>query len=389
MGLFDFISKKKNNSIDISNQNTDVASVIFTSQNPSIRGLKTSQLISSWYISYHMSMNIWNSNTVVSRFIDLISSSLQNIVIVNKEWDEITWTIPSKILNDIQNIFWDNDIWTYVYESINNFICCGMKISAPTVVDDNWYAKKIEVLDSRYVSIYKKWAVEELIYKSNKINAYSKKIIKPSIYRKWYWDCKFTGAIKDAMIDIASRDEVVVHFNNWAKPDIIFKLLKSQWIQVSDDWRDRFEKRLIEKHQGIDNSWLPLVSNIIDDVIQIDASPSLLKSVDMRLYSSNMLWMQLWVDIRALWYMRNGWSQAELYAVTDMVNSEISRYADYLSKSITSEYNSLVADTKLLEIRFIPKYFKNTQQVIDNALQAEKQKCVDKKFVQDLIYNNS
>lgn len=73
-----------------------------------------------------------------------------------------------------------------IYNTIRNFVACGMSINAPSIVsEDTGHAIKIIPLDNRKVRLTQnKEGVFELEYKNKKIPYYSKTLKKPSINRE-------------------------------------------------------------------------------------------------------------------------------------------------------------------------------------------------------------
>lgn len=342
-------------------------------------------------VSYNVSLTIWETNSVVSRFIDLISESMNTLVVVDRDWNEITTPLAKQIISEANDIFSNEWDWAeYIYHSISMMVCTGMKVATPTIIDDNNHAIKVEVLDNRKIILDKKkdWTVE-VVYWNKKIPTYHKTIIKPDINRRWYGACVFSWAVKDAILDTAIRDTGIALYGNRADPSTLY-MLDKDLAGMSIEWKtvaQKFEEDLYTKYQSPEKSWKPLVSTAVKDVKVIDSSEAVIKSLDLRLYNSNMLWMQLWVDIRWLWYMRDWGSQAELWQVYNQLNSIIERWWERLSKSLTVEYTKFVADMWDLHFKFEPTYFRNKQQHIANALIAHKQKAVDDKYIQDLLSN--
>jgi hypothetical protein len=348
-------------------------------------------IINRWSISYNTSLALWESNTVISRFMDVLSWSMNFISMVDKDWKEVTSRLSKIMLEELENIFSDEWDWTeYIFNSINMLLCCGMKVTTPTVVDKIWHTTKVEVLDNRNIMIQKnnQWEYD-VYYNWNKIQLYSKTIIKPNKDRKWYWSCVFSWAVKEALLDHAIRDTNIAHYENNADPSTIYLL---DWtIAWGQNWKllwEQFVKDLKEKYQWTSKSWIPFANTLIKDIKTVDVAPSILKSVDLRLYNTKMLWLQLWVDIRWLWYMRDWWSQAELLAVYDQLNTEIKKWAEKLSKSLTKEYNKFVSPTNWLEFKINPTYYTSNQQIFENTILALDKWVVDIKYAQDLLYNN-
>ncbi|MDO4714327.1 MAG: hypothetical protein Q4B28_06930 [bacterium] len=112
-----------------------------------------------------------------------------------------------------------------MYNTIRNFVACGMSINAPSIVSDKGYALKIIPLDNRKVRLEQnKEGVFELEYRQKKIPEYSKTLKKPSLNREGYGDCLFSGAIDDALVDRYTKLTAQKKYENNANPDIVYMI---------------------------------------------------------------------------------------------------------------------------------------------------------------------
>ena len=362
--------------------------IIFGSSSQTYR-VNVLDYLNSSSISYNVSLSLGDRNVVVSSFISLISWALQKIVVVDQNDKEVSSWIASRMLSDALDIFWHKkSMREYVYNTINQFVCTGMKITAPIEVNENWESTKIVVLDWRKLNIQKTNESEKVYYWWQLLQSYEKFIIKPALNRIWYWDCVFTWAIKDALLWQGIVDASIAFYDNNADPSTIHILWWDN-VQLTKEAVEAYEIKLKDRHQWVGKSWLPLASNIIKDVKVIDASKPIIASIDQRLHTSNTLAMQLNVDIRALGRMRDWWSQAEMTEVYNQLNTVIDKWNELLSESINNEFNELVGDTGMYKFKFIPKYYSSKQQKIQNCLEAKRLWMnIDEAWALDLIYNS-
>jgi hypothetical protein len=340
--------------------------------------------LNSGFVSYNITYALCSMNTVVSSFIWLISWSLQKIVIVDNDDNEITWPVAKKLLDACLETFGNNkSMREYSYKTIFSYIATGMKVSTPIEVE-NGIAKKIWILDARKLMIDQ---TGKVFYNWKEVQSFEKFIVKPSFEKTQYGDCIFTGAVKDAMLNSGILDTSISFYNNKADPRTVYMLWADEWL--TQDQVDYFTSTLVEKYQWTYNDWLPLSSNIVKDVKTIDASAWVIKSIDQRLYASNTLSMALNVDLRALGWMRDWGSQAEMTEVYNQVNTVIDKRAELMSENLTSEFNKMVANSLNYRFKFIPKYYSSKQAKIDNCLNAySKWIGIDEERVLDLIYNS-
>jgi hypothetical protein len=107
-------------------------------------------------LSYNVTLSLGNQNAVISAFIGLVSGALQKLVVVDDEDNEIKGPIAKKLLEEVYAIFGHKkSMREYAYNTINQFICTGMKVSAPVEVNEVGEAIKIILLDGRKISITK------------------------------------------------------------------------------------------------------------------------------------------------------------------------------------------------------------------------------------------
>ncbi len=354
----------------------------------STTNLWTAQLkafLQSWFHSYSTTLSIGEKNTVISRSIDMLHEAIQYVDIVDDQGKEIKSWLAKQILRDAKAIFGNDNFSSYIYFSILYEVCCWMKILAPIKVSDKGYAEKLELLDPRRISIqYGKDGDEVLYHNWQKLESYVKTLYKPSVNRRWYGIAKFNGAIDDAILDQASRQEWIVFYKNSALPNIVFAMNNNL---TKSNLKD-FEKSLILKYWGLENKGQPLAANGIENITVIDSSQWIISGLEAREYNSNMLSMSIGLDMRGLGYMRNWGSQAELKAVMNSVNAKIKRHAERLANDLRREFSELVYEMpENMHFRFVPTYITDPQQVLDNFFKAEQREIVTKEQVSDLVNN--
>lgn len=354
----------------------------------STTNLWTAQLksfLQSWFHSYSTTLSIGEKNTVISRSIDMLHEAIQYVDIVDDQGKEVKSWLARQILRDAKAIFGNDNFSSYIYFSILYEVCCWMKILAPIKVSDKGYAERVELLDPRRISIqYGKDGDEVLYHNWQKLESYVKTLYKPSVNRRWYGIAKFNGAIDDAILDQASRQEGIVFYKNSALPNIVFAMNNN--LTKSD--LDAFEKSLILKYWGLENKGQPLAANGIENITVIDSSQGIISGLEAREYNSNMLSMSIGLDMRGLGYMRNWGSQAELKAVMNSVNAKIKRHAERLANDLRREFSELVYEMpENMHFRFVPTYITDPQQVLDNFFKAEQREIVTKEQVSDLVNN--
>lgn len=354
----------------------------------STTNLWTAQLksfLQSWFHSYSTTLSIGEKNTVISRSIDMLHEAIQYVDIVDDQGKEVKSWLARQILRDAKAIFGNDNFSSYIYFSILYEVCCWMKILAPIKVSDKGYAERLELLDPRRISIqYGKDGDEVLYHNWQKLESYVKTLYKPSVNRRWYGIAKFNGAIDDAILDQASRQEWIVFYKNSALPNIVFAMNNN----LTKTDLQAFEKSLILKYWGLENKGQPLAANGIENITVIDSSQGIISGLEAREYNSNMLSMSIGLDMRGLGYMRNWGSQAELKAVMNSVNAKIKRHAERLANDLRREFSELVYEMpENMYFRFVPTYITDPQQVLDNFFKAEQREIVTKEQVSDLVNN--
>lgn len=111
MGIFDTIKDMfsvKTNSTDAVGPiqtGTDIASAIFMSSSPTYNSVQIADIISSASISYTLALNVGNTNTVISRFIDLVSSAITSFTIVDQKGIEVVGAMAEKIKDEVLNVY--------------------------------------------------------------------------------------------------------------------------------------------------------------------------------------------------------------------------------------------------------------------------------------------
>ena len=119
-----------------------------------------------------------------------------------------------------------------------------MKILAPIKTSDQGHAERLELLDPRRISIQVEKDGEEVIYHNGKkLESYVKTVYKPSINRRGYGIAKFNGAIDDAILDQASRQEGIVFYKNSANPNVVFAMNKDLTPDQLEQFQNRLENR--------------------------------------------------------------------------------------------------------------------------------------------------
>ena len=382
--------KRKSNSQIINKQNNSfgggLANMLLFSGTPSIENLINSQDYGK-DTAYSVSYALTNKNVVVSRFVQFIADAMTEATIVDKNGDEVlSWFWPI-VLEEVKTIFGDEgELTERVYNTIRNFVACGMSINAPSIVSDTGHAIKIIPLDNRKVRLTQnKEGIFELEYKSKKMQFYSKTLKKPSLNREWYGDCLFSGAIDDALVDRYTKMTAQKKYENNANPDIVYMI--EQGKVLSEEQKKKIERSFKERFWGAENQGKPLVSDLIRDVKVIDSMDAVIKSIDIRLHSNKNIGMMLGVDLRGLGWLREWGSQAELNAVRIAVNGEFAKRADLLWKTLTRAYEKLVAPLNGANIKILPNYLKDNQALIKIALEALDKWVIEKEYVQNLIYN--
>mgnify|MGYP001642788347 CR=1 FL=1 len=382
--------KRKSNSQIINKQNNSfgggLANMLLFSGTPSIENLINSQDYGK-DTAYSVSYALTNKNVVVSRFVQFIADAMTEATIVDKNGDEVlSWFWPI-VLEEVKTIFGDEgELTERIYNTIRNFVACGMSINAPSIVSDTGHAIKIIPLDNRKVRLTQnKEGIFELEYKSKKMQFYSKTLKKPSLNREWYGDCLFSGAIDDALVDRYTKMTAQKKYENNANPDIVYMI--EQGKVLSEEQKKKIERSFKERFWGAENQGKPLVSDLIRDVKVIDSMDAVIKSIDIRLHSNKNIGMMLGVDLRGLGWLREWGSQAELNAVRIAVNGEFAKRADLLGKTLTRAYEKLVAPLNGANIKILPKYLKDNQALIKIALEALDKWVIEKEYVQNLLYN--
>lgn len=382
--------KRKSNSQIINKQNNSfgggLANMLLFSGTPSIENLINSQDYGK-DTAYSVSYALTNKNVVVSRFVQFIADAMTEATIVDKNGDEVlSWFWPI-VLEEVKTIFGDEgELTERVYNTIRNFVACGMSINAPSIVSDTGHAIKIIPLDNRKVKLTQnKEGIFELEYKSKKMQFYSKTLKKPSLNREWYGDCLFSGAIDDALVDRYTKMTAQKKYENNANPDIVYMI--EQGKVLSEEQKKKIERSFKERFWGAENQGKPLVSDLIRDVKVIDSMDAVIKSIDIRLHSNKNIGMMLGVDLRGLGWLREWGSEAELHAVRNAVNGEFAKRADLLGKTLTRAYEKLVAPLNGANIKILPKYLKDNQALIKIALEALDKWVIEKEYVQNLLYN--
>lgn len=381
----DFRKKKKDNSEE--NSFGSISNLILFSGTPSLENIINAQDYGK-DTSYSISYALTNKNVVVSRFVQFIADAMTGLTLIDKNWDEVlSWLWPI-ILEEVKTIFGDEGEMTErIYNTIRNFVSCGMSINAPSIVsEDTWHAIKIIPLDNRKVRLEQnKEGIFELEYKNKKIPEYSKTLKKPSLNREGYGDCLFSGAIDDALVDKYTKLTAQYKYMNNADPDVIYQLEKDKLL--TEEQKKKLERTFKEKYSGLENKGKPLITDLIRDIKVIDSMEAVIKSIDIRLHSNKNIGMMLGIDLRGLGWLREWGSQAELNAVRIAVNGEFSKRADLLGKTLTRAYEKLVAPLNGANIKILPSYLKDNQALIKIALEALNKGVVEKEYVQNLIYN--
>lgn len=191
----------------------------------------------------------------------------------------------------------------WLYNTIRNFVACGMSINAPSIVSDTGHAIKIIPLDNRKVRLNQnKEGIFELEYKQKKIPEYSKTLKKPSLNREGYGDCLFSGAIDDALVDKYTKLTAQYKYMNNADPDVIYQLEKDKLL--TEEQKKKLERTFKEKYSGLENKGKPLITDLIRDVKVIDTMEAVIKSIDIRLHSNKNIGMMLGIDLRGLGWLR-------------------------------------------------------------------------------------
>lgn len=191
-----------------------------------------------------------------------------------------------------------------IYNTIRNFVACGMSINAPSIVsEDTGHAIKIIPLDNRKVRLNQnKEGIFELEYKNKKIPEYSKTLKKPSLNREGYGDCLFSGAIDDALVDKYTKLTAQYKYMNNADPDVIYQLEKDKLL--TEEQKKKLERTFKEKYSGLENKGKPLITDLIRDIKVIDSMEAVIKSIDIRLHSNKNIGMMLGIDLRGLGWLR-------------------------------------------------------------------------------------
>lgn len=385
MGLVDTIRNSINSFLKGKRDNSISGTMPYFSSTTNLWTAQLKAFLQAWFHSYSTTLSIGEKNTVISRSIDMLHEAIQYVDIVDDQGKEVKSWLAKQILRDAKAIFGNDNFSSYIYFSILYEVCCWMKILAPIKVSDKGYAEKLELLDPRRISIqYGKDGDEVLYHNWQKLESYVKTLYKPSVNRRWYGIAKFNGAIDDAILDQASRQEGIVFYKNSALPNIVFAMNNSLTKSNLED----FEKSLILKYWGLENKGQPLAANGIENITVIDSSQWIISGLEAREYNSNMLSMSIGLDMRGLGYMRNWGSQAELKAVMNSVNAKIKRHAERLANDLRREFSELVYEMpENMYFRFVPTYITDPQQVLDNFFKAEQREIVTKEQVSDLVNN--
>ena len=385
MGLVDTIRNSINSFLKGKRDNSISGTMPYFSSTTNLWTAQLKAFLQSWFHSYSTTLSIGEKNTVISRSIDMLHEAIQYVDIVDDQGKEVKSWLAKQILRDAKTIFGNDNFSSYIYFSILYEVCCWMKILAPIKVSDKGYAERLELLDPRRISIqYGKDGDEILYHNWQKLESYVKTLYKPSVNRRWYGIAKFNGAIDDAILDQASRQEGIVFYKNSALPNIVFAMNNN----LTKSNLEAFEKSLILKYWGLENKGQPLAANGIENITVIDSSQGIISGLEAREYNSNMLSMSIGLDMRGLGYMRNWGSQAELKAVMNSVNAKIKRHAERLANDLRREFSELVYEMPdNLYFRFVPTYITDPQQVLDNFFKAEQREIVTKEQVSDLVNN--
>ncbi len=385
MGFVDTIRNSINSFLKGKRDNSISGTMPYFSSTTNLWTAQLKAFLQSWFHSYSTTLSIGEKNTVISRSIDMLHEAIQYVDIVDDQGKEVKSWLAKQILRDAKAIFGNDNFSSYIYFSILYEVCCWMKILAPIKVSDKGYAERLELLDPRRISIqYGKDGDEILYHNWQKLESYVKTLYKPSVNRRWYGIAKFNGAIDDAILDQASRQEWIVFYKNSALPNIVFAMNNSLTKSNLED----FEKSLILKYWGLENKGQPLAANGIENITVIDSSQGIISGLEAREYNSNMLSMSIGLDMRGLGYMRNWGSQAELKAVMNSVNAKIKRHAERLANDLRREFSELVYEMpENMYFRFVPTYITDPQQVLDNFFKAEQREIVTKEQVSDLVNN--
>lgn len=372
-----FLQGKMNNSLN--------GSAPFFSNRTNLGTAELKAFLQTSFHSYATTLSIGEKNTVISRSIDMLHEAIQYVDIVDEQGKEIKSWLAKQILRDVKNIFGNDNLSSYIYLSILYEVCCGMKVVAPVKLSEKGYAERIELLDPRRLSIQSNKDWDEILYFNWKLlESYTKTLYKPSVNRRGYGIAKFNGAIDDAILDQASRQEWIVFYKNSANPNVVFAMNKD----LSPDQLEQFQNRLENRYGGLENKAKPFAANGLDQVIVIDSSQAILGGLESREYNSNMLAMSIGLDLRGLGYMRKWGSQAELNAVMNGVNAKIKRYAERLANDLRREFSELVYEMpENMYFRFVPTYITDPQMVLDNYFKAEQRQIVTKEQVFDLVTN--
>ena len=364
-----------------------MSNLIFFSGTPSIENIINAQDYGK-DTTYSIAYALTNKNVVVSRFVQFIADAMTGLTLIDKNGDEVlSWLWPI-ILEEVRTIFGDEwELTEWIYNTIRNFVACGMSINAPSIVsEDTGHAIKIIPLDNRKVKLEQnKEGIFELEYKQKKIPEYSKTLKKPSLNREGYGDCLFSGAIDDALVDKYTKLTAQYKYMNNADPDVIYQLEKDKLL--TEEQKKKLERTFKEKYSGVENKGKPLITDLIRDIKVIDSMEAVIKSIDIRLHSNKNIGMMLGIDLRGLGWLREWGSQAELNAVRIAVNGEFAKRADLLGKTLTRAYEKLVAPLNGANIKILPSYLKDNQTLIKIALEALNKGVVEKEYVQNLIYN--
>lgn len=382
MGFLDFFRREKqDNSLD-----RGLANILLFSGTPSVANLINANRYGS-DSAYSLTYAIANTNAIIARYIQLIADAQTNFTIINADGDEQLTGLGKIVRDEVTSLFGDEeDMTEFLYNSIRNFVACGMNITAPSIVSDNWHAVKLVALDNRNVRLEQnKEGTIECFYGEDKLNAYSKTLKKPSLNRQGYGDCLFSGAIDDVLIDLYSKLTVKNRYEKGGNPNLIYKIKDNK--MITEDQARLIERKFKDKYHWIDNEGKSLVSDMIDDVIVLDTMDSVIKSVDIRLNASKNIGMMLGLDLRGLGWLREWGSEAELKAVRDSVNAEIRRRSELLSKDLTRSYEKLVAPLHGLSIKILPSYIKDNHTLLRLALDAYDKQILDKDYVENLLYN--
>lgn len=385
MGLVDTIRNSINSFLKGKRDNSISETMPYFSSTTNLWTAQLKAFLQSWFHSYSTTLSIGEKNTVISRSIDMLHEAIQYVDIVDDQGKEVKSWLAKQILRDAKAIFGNDNFSSYIYFSILYEVCCWMKILAPIKVSDKGYAERLELLDPRRISIqYGKDGDEVLYHNWQKLESYVKTLYKPSVNRRWYGIAKFNGAIDDAILDQASRQEWIVFYKNSALPNIVFAMNNN----LTKSNLEAFEKSLILKYWGLENKGQPLAANGIENITVIDSSQGIISGLEAREYNSNMLSMSIGLDMRGLGYMRNWGSQAELKAVMNSVNAKIKRHAERLANDLRREFSELVYEMpENMYFRFVPTYITDPQQVLDNFFKAEQREIVTKEQVSDLVNN--